>query len=506
MSRRWVGIQALSILAAIAGALANDWRYGCAATSPRRDNNRHVGSVLDRGSPSTFPHLTLGRGGAQGGRRDEEFHRRSHSNRRRGRAPTGGGIPGFLRSVIARGETETTTPADDGANEDEAAETRRNQASGMKQISLPDLNVENFLRIDFSGDLDCHILGHSHHHPLFESASALTGSTGPRRDSGRASTAALIRSRHPWTPNWIVGLHYDFAECWYGATRAWSNVQFVLFPPPVVPTSTTTTTPMFHPRGLLPAAFDWTTDRSLRDGADRMNEATLQWRRSIMDRASTCLRGRVESATSDADGAEITAAKATLTLQVPLHRRFSYECRVVSDSIPTVLQNWAWLSPTPSSSSADFANGGRSNGRHSRGFRLPDVTRLDDDGWWLPDVTLRASGHIESRNVAVLPHPTRLYDGRLAVRFTIRRSLLWNRGDDGGGGYGDLGDGDDDDAAFLPSASPVTTIGLEIHEIQSHAMNGIKLQTELERPLHALRMAFVQQLYHHPPASSAFGM
>lgn len=353
--------------------------------------------------------------------------------------------------------------------------------------------MENFLRIDFSGDLDCHILGHSHHHPLFESASSLQP-TGPHRDSGRSATAALIRSRHPWTPNWVVGLHYDFAKCWYGATRAWSNVQVLLFPPPVVPT--VTPMPIFHPRMLLPAALDWTTDRSLRDGTDRMNEATLQWRRSILDRASTCLRGRVESATSDTDGAELTAAKATLTLQVPLHRRLSYECRVVSDSIPSFLQNLSWLSPSSSSTRSAYSI--RSIGRTNRGFRLPDVTRLDDDGWWLPDVTLRASGHIESRNVAVLPHPTRLYDGRLAVRFTIRRSLLWNR-NDYDDAYGDIEEGD---SAFLPSASPITTIGLEIHEIQSHAMNGIMLQTELERPLHALRMAFVQQLYRHPPSSS----
>jgi hypothetical protein len=505
MSRRRVIIKAVTALAAFAGALAT-------GTPSPRSSNHHVGCV-GRGVPSTHPYVTQkGRGGAQGGGKEEDLHHHSHGqihHRRGGRTPTpaDGGISRFLRSVIGRGEARSPAHDEndvDGAKEDETATAattiaaKQSQVSGLKkQISLPDLNVENFLRIDFSGDLDCHILGHSHHHPLFESASSFAkGFSGPRRDSARSSTAALIRSRHPWTPNWIVGLHYDFAKCWYGATRAWSNVQFVLFPPPVV----SSPTPIFHPRMILPAAFDWTTDRSLRDGNDRMNEATLQWKRSIVDRASTCLRGRVESATSDGAGAGVTGAKATLTLQVPLHRRLSYECRVVSDSIPTFLQNWSWLSPSSSTTShSQSAYSGSSNGRHSRGFRLPDVTRLDDDGWWLPDVTLQASGHIESRNAAVLPHPTRLYDGRIAVRFTIRRSLLWSRADDDID-YGDVGDGD---SVLLPSASPMTTIGLEIHEIQSHAMNGVKLQTELERPLHSLRMAFVQQLYRHPSASAS---
>jgi hypothetical protein len=178
---------------------------------------------------------------------------------------------------------------------------------------------------------------------------------------------------------------------------------------------------------------------------------------------------------------------------VPLHRRFSYEYKIVSDSlvVPAML---SFLEPATvsyddyennlSAASLSSRPSARNPGRPS-GFHLPEPTQLNDDdtAWWLPDLTLHASGLIDARNRVVFPHPTRLYDGRAAVRFGIRRHLLWGQQTDllAGGG-----------------AEPVTALAIELQDMQSHAINAVRIQTELERPLEALRLAFVQQRYHCP--------
>jgi hypothetical protein len=272
-----------------------------------------------------------------------------------------------------------------------------------------------------------------------------------------------------WIPDWFVGIHYDFGRCWYGATRFWNH---------------------WHFGGAAPVSVECTVDRSILDGADRTAEVAVRWRRTAAFAGvlpSASFHGRVESMTGT----------ASLTFQLPLHRRIAYEFRIVSDSlvVPPML---SFLAPTAfgqiddeddaSAASSPTRSSARNLGR-PKGFHLPEPTQLsggdddDDATWWLPDLTLHASGVIDARNRVVFPHPTRLYDGRAAVRFGIRRNLLW---------------GQQSPDLMGEGAEAATAVAIELQDMQTLAINSVRIQTELERPLEALRLSLVQQRYHSP--------
>ena len=339
---------------------------------------------------------------------------------------------------------------------------RRNGTSttfaGMTS-QLPDLALDDVLHVDVSGDLQVHVFGPFSEPAAWNGPSTTSGRVdfaGVDTSSRQGTTVALFRGRpsspSPWwwvLPNWFVGLHYDFAASWYGATRVWSNCQWT------VPTLFPHQNPWL--RRLVPRSLDVTVDRSVVDSTDRVGQAVLRWpvhaeegsdydSSGNDDNECTSLAARIESSGS-----------SSLSLQVPLHRRLLYHCTLESD----------WLEE----SSSPAAGLG--------GFPLAKTTVLDGEAWWLPDVTLKANGRLESRNAAVFPHPQRPLDGRIGVRLMASRRLLW-----------------DDSPGFFATTEPSTTsLCVEVQDLQELAITGVRLHAELERPLESWRLAVVQQLY-----------
>lgn len=110
--------------------------------------------------------------------------------------------------------------------------------------------------------------------------------------------------------------------------------------------------------------------------------------------------------------------------------------------------------------------------------------------WWLPDVSIRPNGLLESINTAQVRHPFRKNTGHIDARLMIRRRLQLNAFGSPAVGLVHSNDNDDEYGT--------TSVAIELQERQTNNKHycstwAVRLNTYLERPLESVQLSVIQQ-------------
>jgi len=376
---------------------------------------------------------------------------------------------------------------------------RRKQAgSALDAIfseELPtEISLEDFVHVDFSGDLDCHVLGSKLDQDFLETGgvhysgdgTAAAPASSSDEDGGGTtagaggSTLALFRTLPPGFPNLYVGLHYDFSRCWYGATNVrtrlrWGNCNNKHhYNGDAAVAANSRGLVRGLRRTLAPISADVCWEKQL-DGAQKLSkEVSVGWRNPLHSFLTLGRRRNYggddsQSSTFVFKSRSDSSGKSAYSLRLPLHRRLQYKCELIHDSAPPPA-----IPPlTP---------------------RTPPINAETGDPWWIPDVTLSATGAIETRNEVTLRHPRRNdHDSRVGIRFTARRGIPFLDG-----ALSSV-----TGISSSPSSSgeePATSVRLEVLDLTPRSVLGVRFEAELgERLFESARLSVLNQFQSQHP-------
>jgi hypothetical protein len=244
-------------------------------------------------------------------------------------------------------------------------------------------------------------------------------------DDGALTEPLFETKANKLLPRLLLGCHYDFARSNFGLTRIDATVQW------------------HRPRtasSLIPSLIQLRKTERLIEPKGASNDCKIQWN------YPNC-----SPATLKAD-LDLTR----FSLSVPLHRRIDYELQV---QFPAAADH-----------------------RRQAVHNQTDAIACQQD-WWLPDVSMKSSGQLESVNKATIRNPWAHGRGDfLDVRFMVRRQLQWS--------YFGLG-------GLYADDDPETTMALELQGAglrQPSTSLRLRLNAIAERPVESLRLSIVHTI------------
>lgn len=223
-------------------------------------------------------------------------------------------------------------------------------------------------------------------------------------------------------PELLAGCGYDFARSRFGATHVDATLRWTL--------------PVAATRPQQPSLVEVRTRKDFVDGLTDSQECIVKWDGN--NRSPVTIKG------------ERTPLWSRFSCLMPLHRRMNYELQFQLH---------------------DESNSAR--------HKNVDNFRTNNEDWWLPNVSIRPSGTMESVNTALVTDP--LGDRNFGLRFMVRRQLNWNV-------FGSSREFSEDELG--------TMLVLEARELganRASALN-VKLSTWLEQPLESLSLSIVQTI------------
>ena len=326
------------------------------------------------------------------------------------------------------------------------------------------INLEDVLRFEFSGKLNFHLVGSTQEDGI---QSTLTLDQDVDVDKPISidvmpqapTTKPLLAVRQPW-PNVFLGVNYNLSkldETRVSSTIQWLPQQMRRVKRKLIPSSLHVCVekkllPIFNRKNPSPQTE--TTNQVAND--DIRAEFAVQWgSHTNRDYDSTSsMTARLES-----------LSRSSLSVVLPIHKRLFYEYRLLAD--PDVAGNELpelTVDRQASSSQQDDANPGTGA------------------SWWLPELTVRASGEIESNNEGVFVHPLNK-DRRISFRLVSSSQLLQRLFMGGNNFFGDADAGHGTDTRFC----------LELQDVGRRSLRGVRMEAELERPVQSFRLS----LLHH---------
>jgi hypothetical protein len=236
----------------------------------------------------------------------------------------------------------------------------------------------------------------------------------------------LVEMKGPhFFPALFVGCHYDFANSRFGPTSFDTAVQWE------------------DQRGPIPFLVQFSNRRNLFETHSNEQECLVQ----LNPHNGPPIRVLAEYV----GGFRLSR----LSCLLPLHRRISYEVQ---------------MQPISNNPERERSNA------------------LQNQDWWLPNVSIRPSGAMESLNSAVVRHPldsrSSIDRRHLGIRFMVRRRLDW-------GSFPSMGPSIDDDVG--------TTLVFELQELGAQHISSLhlRIQTLFERPLESFRLSVTQTIMPH---------
>ena len=228
-----------------------------------------------------------------------------------------------------------------------------------------------------------------------------------------------------WLPSsplsFILGADYDFSKCWYGVQRWFATTRW---------------TPAQTNANWIPSRID-------------------------------CVREQPHIQTTNReDGANLIRIDWDIN-QDQFHERAQWRRNDVGDSTLSLVHSQSFLPQHPQRLALEL---------HVHNRHLPsEIPRthntLQDDDWFLPDITINAMGHIESRNQVSFPWRDAIWGARLV----IKRRLGWScmglatSTDAGGDAESDTWVGLDVSCATANQAATTARLGAKLENIRATA-------------------------------------